>query len=48
MNNFAESMTLFLITSVLFLVTFIKRHWKLTLAAFIAFLIYRHFFLKVN
>ena len=45
--NFAEGMAAFLISSLIFLVVFIKRHWKLTLAAFIGFLIYKHFFMKV-
>ena len=47
MNNFAEGMAAFLIASLILLAMFIKRHWKLTAVAFAAFVIYRHFILKV-
>jgi len=47
-NNFGEDMAAFLIGSIVFLVSFFKRHWRLTLAAFIVFLLWRHFIARVD
>jgi len=46
--DFGQSFAAFLIASTVFLVVFIKRHWKLTLAAFILFLLWRHFIARVD
>jgi hypothetical protein len=42
MNNFAEGMAAWLIGCFVFLIWSFKRHWKIWLAAYVAFLIYRH------
>jgi hypothetical protein len=41
-DDFAEGSAVFLISSLIFLFWFMKRHWKLFGLGFIAFLLWRH------